>query len=48
MCNATELQIFGLKSRVLADSRQHAWPDFFAIVESEHKIRPALAGERPM
>src|SRR5665213_2256384 len=45
---ATGLQIFRPQARVFGDSRQHSWAEFFTIVEGEHEVGPAFAGERAM
>lgn len=34
------LQIFGTKPGVLGNAGEHPWPNFFAIVKGEHRIRP--------
>jgi hypothetical protein len=38
------LEIFGTKAGALRDSREHAGPDFFAIVEGEDHIWPTFSG----
>ena len=43
---ANGLQIFRPQARVFGDSRQHTWAEFFTVVECEHEVRPAFAGER--
>ena len=39
------LQVFRFQTRVLGDTSQHAWPKFFAIMESEHKVGPCFSGK---
>ena len=45
---ATGLQIFRPQARVFGDSRQHAWTEFFTVMECENEVRPALARKRAM
>ena len=35
-------EVFGLKARVLGHTRKHAWTEFLAVMESEHKVGPAF------
>lgn len=44
----TDLQISGLKTRVLGNTAEHPRPDLLAIVECEHEVGPVLSGERPV
>jgi len=37
------LQIGGLEARVLGDTSEHLWPNFFRVMERENEIRPAIA-----
>ena len=39
------LQIFGAKAGTLGNSREHAGPDFFAIVGGEDHIWPTFSGQ---
>ena len=38
-------EIVRRQTRALGDTGEHARPDFLAIVEGEHEIRPALTGK---
>ena len=40
------LYVFKLQTGVLRKTCKHSWPDFLAIVEREHDIRPTFASER--
>ena len=42
------LQVLRLQTRVLGDSSQNAWPKFFAVMESEHKVGPCFSGKGAM
>ena len=42
------LKVFRFQARVLADSSQHAWPEFFAVMEGEHKVGPCFSGKGAM
>ena len=37
----TMLQIFGMKTGVLCNAREHAWANFLAVMKCEDKVRPA-------
>ena len=42
------LQVFRFQTSVLGDSSQHAWPKFFAVMESEYKVGPCFSGKGAM
>lgn len=42
------LEVRGLQARFLRDTRNHHWPNFFAVVKGERVISPTLAFEDAM